>query len=140
MVVEDNDFNLLTINTILINKFGIRPDEATNGQIAVEKFKAAMDKKCRCKNRAYKLIFMDIQMPIMDGFDATDHILSECNKAYKKIVNLSKTVQERDMSSFCNIIALTAYTSKDIEERCYHLGMKQVIPKPIDFKQMKEII
>ena len=43
-------------------------------------FKAALDKPCKCKNRAYKLIIMDIQMPIMDGIKSTEKILKYANK------------------------------------------------------------
>ena len=48
----------------------IQVDEAINGLEAVEQFKKRMNKKCQCINRLYKVIFMDIQMPIMDGIES----------------------------------------------------------------------
>ena len=42
-------------------------EEATDGEIAVRMFKEAFEKKCGCPDRAYRIIFMDLQMPNMDG-------------------------------------------------------------------------
>ena len=60
LLVDDGDYNLMTLRTILEFKFQIIPDEAQNGQIAIDMFKAGLDKECKCPNRAYKLILMDI--------------------------------------------------------------------------------
>jgi len=45
---------------MLKEDYGFVADEASNGQIAVEKFKEGLDRPCGCKNRAYRLILMDI--------------------------------------------------------------------------------
>jgi hypothetical protein len=60
LAVDDNDFNTMTIRVIMLDKFGFEPDEACDGDVAVEMFKKGLEKPCGCPNRAYKLIFMDL--------------------------------------------------------------------------------
>ena len=50
-------------------------DEAINGKIAYEMYKEGFDRKCGCPDRAYKFIVMDIQMPVMDGIEASTEIM-----------------------------------------------------------------
>ena len=45
-------------------------EEAPNGKIGYEMFKEGFDKQCGCEDRAYKLVFMDLQMPIMGGIES----------------------------------------------------------------------
>ena len=59
MIVDDIQFNILPIKYML-QDFTKNIHEAANGQIAVDLFKQALDNPCGCKNRAYKLIFMDL--------------------------------------------------------------------------------
>lgn len=59
---------------------------------------------------------MDIQMPVKDGYQATQEIL-----------NLDKD---------CNIIALTSYTGDDVKKKCLDLKMKEVFNKPLQSKQL----
>ena len=104
LIVEDNKVNLLLLKTILKNEsYRTQIYEALNGLEAVEKF----------KNTAIDIIFMDIQMPIMNGYEA-----SQC------IRNLptGKTVP---------IIALTAGAEKEEKEKCLAAGMNDYISKPI---------
>ena len=51
---------MMAVVSIIFDKYKIKPTEAANGSIAIEMFKKAMDKPCKCANRAYKLVFMDI--------------------------------------------------------------------------------
>ncbi len=102
LLVEDNDINRLYASNIL-KIWDCKIEIAENGYVAVEKI----------KNENYDLVLMDIQMPVMDGFEATKSIRAG---AYPK--------------NQIPIIALTANaTRKDIEE-CLASGMNDCLPKP----------
>jgi CheY-like chemotaxis protein len=58
--------------------YDLSVDDACNGAIAVEKYKAALDKPCGCIDRSYRLILMDLQMPVMGGLEASKKILDLC--------------------------------------------------------------
>lgn len=109
LLAEDNEINrkfflkLMDIN-------GYKCDIAANGKEACD----------LCLDKEYDIIFMDCQMPIMDGFDATQNI--------RKINNSVK------------IIALTACVMKEDIERCLESGMNGYILKPINEKELIKII
>jgi CheY-like chemotaxis protein len=104
LVVEDNAFNTLLIKTMIGN---LLPNasivEAINGKEAVECFKATK----------FDIVFMDIQMPEMNGYEATIEI--------RKI----------EKGSRVPIVALTAGTLKDERDKCLNVGMDDYIIKPI---------
>ncbi|MCP4914953.1 MAG: response regulator [Oligoflexia bacterium] len=102
LVVEDNPINQKLLVTLL-NKHGLKTDVANNGQEAVN----------LCHENQYDLIFMDIQMPIMDGIQATKEILRLENEIVPKIV------------------AVTANTLQEDRDRCLEAGMSDFISKPI---------
>lgn len=104
LVVEDVKLNQLLLKTIL-NDFGFKYDVADNGIIAIDKL----------QSNTYDIILMDLMMPEMNGFEATEHIRNK-------------------MNSIIPIIALTAdVTTVDIE-KCKAYGMNDYISKPIDEK------
>ena len=102
LLVEDNPINQKVAQRI-IKKFGYNIDTAVNGLVALD---------C-VKNKKYDIIFMDIQMPEMDGIEATKIILD----TYK--------------SKSPKIIAMTAAVMKGDRERCLDAGMSDYIPKPV---------
>ena len=104
LVVEDVKLNQLLIK-ILLEDFGSEVDLADNGKIALEKLKI----------NNYDIIFMDLQMPEMNGFEATDYIRNV-------------------MHSQIPIIALTANVTTMDHEKCKAFGMNDYISKPIDEK------
>jgi PAS domain S-box-containing protein len=107
LLVEDLMTNR-EIFKLLFEDTKINIDTADNGQIAVEMFKQNSDK--------YDIIFMDINMPVMDGYEATKTIRSlEINKA--------KTI---------TIIAMTADVFREDVEKCLASGMNDHLSKPID--------
>ena len=116
LLVEDNLINQKLTQKILLNQ-GFRVDVAKNGKIAVEKFRA----------HHYDLIFMDIQMPMMDGLEAT--------KKIRKIEASSRMGEER-----VKIIALTANSQQQDKENCLAAGMDDYINKPFDVKKFPLIL
>ncbi len=115
LVVEDNIINQKLIVNIL-KGFGLTIDVANNGLEAVEKRKSIQD---------YDLIFMDIQMPIMDGIEAT--------KIIKKYEN------ENGLTTI-PIIALTANALKGDRERLIKEGLDEYISKPIEMAELLYIL
>ncbi len=115
LVVEDNLINQKLIVNIL-KGFGLDIDVADNGQEAIDKVKASND---------YDLIFMDIQMPVVDGIEATKVI-----KEYQEKESLPKTP----------IIALTANALKGDRERLLKEGLDEYISKPIEMSELLYIL
>jgi two-component system, sensor histidine kinase len=109
LVVDDNALNR-KIATALLKKYcrDINIDTAENGSIAVTK----------AKGNNHDLILMDCQMPVKDGYEATNEI----------------RLDQKDTV----ILALTASTENEDLKRCFQVGMDDVISKPITFKIIKE--
>ena len=116
LIAEDNDINWEIISTML-GMFGITTERAENGRICVEKMSRAEEGK-------YALIFMDIQMPEMNGLDATRQIRALNNP----------------WASSVPIIAMTADAFSENVTECLNAGMNGHIAKPVDIKLViKEI-
>lgn len=116
LVVEDNDLNYEIIYEILTNS-GYIIERATNGLDSVNKVKYSI-------SGYYDLILMDIQMPVMNGYDATKKIRSLEDKSLKNIP----------------IIAMTADAfDKDIK-RALDVGMNAHVSKPIEFDKLIKTI
>ncbi|MBU1139833.1 MAG: response regulator [Proteobacteria bacterium] len=114
LVAEDNPTNQIVAQGLL-EHLGCRIDLADNGKVA-----ATITAK---KN--YDLIFMDCQMPVMDGYEATKQI--------RKAENLAGTGPTP-------IIALTAHAMKGDRERCLAVGMNDFITKPFNEQQLAIIL
>ena len=116
LVAEDNDINWEIISAIL-GMFGITSERAENGRICVDKMKEATE-------GSYDLIFMDIQMPEMNGLDATRNIRA----------------LDDPWASSIPIIAMTADAFSENVTECLNAGMNGHIAKPVDIKLViKEI-
>ncbi len=112
LVVDDNEINLMLIMRTL-SKLGYECKKCTNGQIAVE----------MAKEEHFDLIFMDMQMPIMDGTIAT----TEIRKHYR-------------VYEYPVVIALTANALGDGKDKCLEAGMQDFIAKPFKPAEIEEII
>ena len=88
LVVDDMEFNIMPVRFLLKSMFHIDIDDASDGQVALDKFKKELNKPCGCINRAYRLIFMDIGMPVMDGI--------ECSKKIRKLMKENREEQKHD--------------------------------------------
>jgi CheY-like chemotaxis protein len=115
ILAEDVEINQ-EIFIALLEHTHISVDVAENGKIAVSKFTENPDK--------YDLIIMDVQMPEMDGYQATRTIRAMDNPKAKTIP----------------IIAMTANAFKEDVDRCLESGMNDHLPKPIDEKSVIEKI
>ncbi len=100
LLVEDNLLNQKLALRVL-EKFGFLPDLAPNGRIAVEKV----------QQQAYDVVLMDLQMPEMDGYQATIFIRNE-------------------LKNNIPIIAMTAHSLVGEKDKCLSIGMNDYIPKP----------
>ena len=110
---EDKHVNQ-KVSLNLLQRIGLNADLANNGREAID----AMN------NRQYALILMDVQMPVMDGLEATRHIRSnETNKNSPPI-----------------IIAMTANAMKGDREKCLSAGMNDYIAKPIRLNNLESIL
>jgi CheY-like chemotaxis protein len=103
LVVEDNPVNQ-RVALRLLERFGYRPDVAANGAEAVD----------AVSRLPYDLVFMDVQMPVMDGIEATQVI---------------RTLQPAERTP--RIVAMTADVMNDDRERCLRAGMDDFVAKPI---------
>lgn len=115
LLVEDNEFNR-EIATELLSEYGFVLDTAEDGDIAVDKIKNAAVGD-------YDLILMDIQMPTIDGYEAT-----------RQIRNLGTDI------SRIPIIAMTANAFEEDRKAALQVGMNDHIPKPIDIKVLKSVL
>lgn len=112
VVAEDNEFNQLLMSELLGN-WGVTVSLAQNGDECLNLLKAA--------EHHYDLIFMDIQMPIMDGMEATRHI-------------------RQDMHLTIPIVALTANVMESDQQGFLHAGMDAFLPKPFDPEELHQIL
>ena len=112
LLAEDTPFNLKMAKT-LITKAGYQVEVAQNGKEAVDIYTKAPEE--------YDLIFMDVQMPEMDGIEATKKIRED---GFHKIP----------------IIAMTAHTDESIKEKCLEAGMNDFISKPIRKEIVSEVV
>lgn len=110
LVTDDNEINRLLASTILVN-FGAHITEASNG---VEAFECII-------NGDFDLILMDVQMPVMDGLEAT------------------KLIREK-VKNHIPIIALTAFALKGDNQKCFAAGMDDYLSKPFEEIELLQVV
>jgi CheY-like chemotaxis protein len=88
LIVDDNAFNIFTLSLILESHLPrSRYHSAFNGEEAVSLVRTRLSKQCGCGRRQYPIIFMDISMPVLDGYQASQQI-REIEKSELKVFRL----------------------------------------------------
>lgn len=116
LLVEDNAINL-EIAKMILTQSGFTVETAVNGKIALDMVSAS-------EAGYYDIILMDIQMPVMDGYEATKAIRALENKALSEIP----------------IVAMTANAFAEDVKAAHNAGMQAHIAKPVDVKLMKKVL
>jgi CheY-like chemotaxis protein len=124
LVVEDIAINQLLMKTLL-DDFGFERDIASNGKIAVEML----------QHKTYDIILMDLQMPEMNGFEATEYIRNVLHSKIP-IVALTADVTTVDVAK-CRAVGMNDYLAKPVDEKLLynkiiHLVKKQNVSKIIE--------
>jgi PAS domain S-box-containing protein len=124
LVVEDIVLNQLLMRTLL-DDFGFEHDIAGNGIIAIEKL----------QNKSYDIILMDLQMPEMNGFEATEYIRNEMNSNIP-IIALTADVTTVDLKK-CKAVGMNDYIAKPIDERLLYNKIIEVLMKPVQVQDIQ---
>ncbi|CAD8189145.1 unnamed protein product [Paramecium octaurelia] len=122
LIVDDVRFNHNAIEALL-SQHKMKMDSAYNGQQAIEIIKQKLVSPC-CKT--YKLIFMDIEMPVKNGFQASKDI--------------NEILKQENLNDQCAIVMCSAYNGNENNDIVRNCGIKEVLPKPIDQKQFKQLL
>ena len=114
LVAEDNSISTKVIRGML-GKLNLKPDTASNGEEALSAMKA----------QPYDLVLMDCEMPVLDGFSATEQL-----RAWEKSEKRQRTP----------VVALTAHILSEHKERARAVGMDGHMSKPVELSQLRELI
>ena len=118
LVVEDMELNQLLMKTLL-DDFGFECEIAANGIIAIEKL----------YEKTFDIILMDLQMPEMNGFEATEYI-RKTMKLTIPIIALTADVTTVDVAK-CKEVGMNDYISKPVDERLLYSKLISITKKPI---------
>jgi CheY-like chemotaxis protein len=127
LVVEDIALNQLLMETLL-DDFGFERDIASNGKIAIEKL----------EHKSYDIILMDLQMPEMNGFEATQYIRTTLNSKIP-IIALTADVTTVDLAK-CKAVGMNDYIAKPVDERLLYSKIIGLVKKPVFARQDAGII
>ena len=117
LVVEDIPLNQLLMKTLL-DDFGFERDMASNGRIAIEKM----------ETKEFDVILMDLQMPEMNGFEATDYIRNTL-KSTIPIIALTADVTTVDLAK-CRAVGMNDYIAKPVDERILYSKIIALAKRP----------
>lgn len=127
LVVEDIALNQLLMKTLL-DDFGFERDIAANGKIAIEKL----------QNTSYDIILMDLQMPEMNGFEATEYIRNTMNSGIP-IIALTADVTTVDLAK-CKAVGMNDYIAKPVDERLLYSKIIGLVKRPVPAPDSKNYV
>ena len=114
LVAEDNSISTKVIRGML-RKLNLQPDTASNGEEALQAMKA----------RQYDLVLMDCEMPVLDGFAATEQL---------------RAWEARECRPHTPVVALTAHILSEHREHAQRVGMDGHLAKPVELSQLRALI
>jgi PAS domain S-box-containing protein len=126
LVVEDIALNQLLMKTLL-DDFGFELDIAGNGKIAIEKL----------QNNSFDIILMDLHMPEMNGFEATEFIRKKMNSKIP-IIALTADVTTADLQK-CTAVGMNDYISKPLDEKLLYSKIIDLLNNPVPIKAIINI-
>lgn len=130
LVAEDDPTNQLVLKRILA-RLGHKAVVTGNGQEALDQFKTSQ----------FDCIFMDIQMPVMDGLEATKIIRElETSPSYQDKPDINSHEKNTPKKTRIPIIALTADAMSGSKEKFLDQGMDDYLSKPVDWKELRNVI
>jgi PAS domain S-box-containing protein len=125
LVVEDIALNQLLMRTLL-DDFGFECDIAANGKLAIEKL----------QTKDYDIILMDLQMPEMNGFEATEYIRYTMNSKIP-IIALTADVTTSDLTK-CKAVGMNDYIAKPVDDRLLYSKIVGIVKKNMQLNEPKE--
>ncbi|MFH2143266.1 MAG: ATP-binding protein [Bacteroidota bacterium] len=126
LAVEDMALNQLLMKTLL-DDFGFESDMASDGLIAIEKL----------QTKSYDIVLMDLQMPEMNGFEATEYIRNTLNSKIP-IIALTADVTTTDLAK-CKAVGMDDYIAKPVDESLLYSKIVSLVKKPITPKRDEDI-
>jgi PAS domain S-box-containing protein len=123
LVVEDIALNQLLMKTLL-DDFGFEREIVANGKLAVEKL----------QTNSYDIILMDLQMPEMNGFEATEYIRNKMNSKIP-IIALTADVTTVDLEK-CKAVGMNDYIAKPVDEKLLYNKIIGLVKKPANMKSI----
>jgi len=121
LLVDDNPFNLLVARRI-VEKLGYTVETALNGELAIEEAKTCASST---DLQYYSAVLMDLQMPVMDGYEAT--------------IKLRKMMENKEIPEI-PIIAVSANDTEDDKKRCKEVGMYKHLSKPLYEGSLRKVL
>ena len=122
LIVDDDPFNLTALDQIL-SRLKVPCHWAFNGKEAIEKIEARQHNRCGSSCQQYKIVFLDCNMPILDGYETARRL---------------RAMEKRGEVDRIRIIACTAFVQQSDENNAKEAGMDDFSTKPIKFSVIKE--